>query len=138
MTISPAVIAGGSIVTAAEIRALEHLGVVDFSTTINLGAIVLGLLILVVAGAFTVRSNVAKVWREQAEGWQARAKELETELAQQRELKHEAVTELAAERKLRDLTPVMASLAAQTQALGEIAATLAEVKTALLAMNGRS
>ena len=45
-------------------------------------AIVLGLFVVAVAGVFTIRSNVAKIWREQAEGEKARNLDLTAELAE--------------------------------------------------------
>lgn len=44
-------------------------------------AIVLGLFVVAVAGIFTIRSNVAKIWREQAEGEKARNLDLTAEFA---------------------------------------------------------
>jgi hypothetical protein len=45
----------------------------DFSGTITLGSVLLAVVVLVAAGFFTVRSNVAAVWRQEAEGQKARA-----------------------------------------------------------------
>lgn len=45
-------------------------------------AIFLGLAVVAVAGVFTIRSNVAKIWREQAEGEKARNAVLVAELAE--------------------------------------------------------
>lgn len=52
-------------------------------------AIVLGLFVVAVAGVFTIRSNVAKIWREQAEGEKARNADLADELAETK-LEHAA------------------------------------------------
>lgn len=49
---------------------------------LELAAIVVGLVVVAVAGLFTIRSNVAKVWREQAEGEKARADGLAADLAE--------------------------------------------------------
>lgn len=52
------------------------LGVVGVASgtynAIEVTSIVIGLLVLAIAGIFTIRSNVAKIWREQAEGEKAR------------------------------------------------------------------
>lgn len=56
-------------------------------------AIVLGLLVVAVAGIFTIRSNVAKIWREQAEGEKARNLDLTAQMA---ELVKEHADDLAA------------------------------------------
>jgi hypothetical protein len=50
---------------------------------IEVVAIVIGLLVVAVAGVFTIRSNVAKIWREQAEGEKARVADLTQQLAEQ-------------------------------------------------------
>lgn len=50
---------------------------VDFSHTITLGSIILGVLLTAVAGLFTIRTQVVNVWRQTAEGRLERIKELE-------------------------------------------------------------
>lgn len=78
----------------------------SFSNTITLGSIILGIIVLVVAALFTIRSNVASVWRQEAEGWKERAeserhdreereKELQAQLDQEREVRHGLKNELA-------------------------------------------
>lgn len=52
------------------------------TNTLQVLAIVGGLAVVAVAGVFTIRSNVAKIWREQSEGEKARADKLQTELAE--------------------------------------------------------
>ena len=64
-----------------------------FSNTITTGSLVLGLLILAAAATFTIRSNVAAVWRQQAEGWEDKAK---NELEEKERLRHEWNEEKAA------------------------------------------
>lgn len=49
---------------------------------IEVGGILLALLVVAVAGIFTIRSNVAKIWREQAEGEKARNLDLTAQLAE--------------------------------------------------------
>lgn len=99
-------------------------------------AILFGLMVVAVAGVFTIRSNVAKIWHEQAEAEKARNEELTTQLAElrietaasiaevvkenadklaaiqreaneQREQKHIALTELATANMRTDLTPIL-------------------------------
>jgi hypothetical protein len=110
--------------------------------TIEITAIVLGLVVVAVAGVFTIRSNVAKIWREQAEGEKARNEQLvlslaeavkehaeelakirgqhaeaiaalRAEAAEQRELKHTALTDLAAANMRTDLTELLRQLGVQ-------------------------
>lgn len=95
---------------------------------IEVVAIVVGLMVIAIAGVFTIRSNVAKIWREQAEGEKARNADLVEQLAEQRlaaaedlakvkleatdlreQLQH-AQSELNAASTRTDLTPVLAVL----------------------------
>lgn len=69
------------------------------------------LTIIAVAGFFTVRSNVAKIWRENYEAEVERSRIAHEEAREQRELKHQALgdaaalkLELAAERAKPDMT----------------------------------
>ncbi len=79
----------------------------DFSGTITLGSIILGIVVLIAAGFFTIRSNVASVWRQEAEGWKENAKheaerreaavaEMQSQLDAEREVRHELKNDLAA------------------------------------------
>jgi len=79
---------------------------VNFSDTITLGSVLIGIIVLVVAALFTIRSKIATIWREEAEGERARADRLEEQLTeekqsrgtferQQQELRHELKDELA-------------------------------------------
>lgn len=88
-------------------------------------AIVVGLLVVAVAGVFTIRSNVAKIWREQAEGEKARNLDLTAQLAAavvahaeaaavlrreanaQSDLKERALVDLDAANKRTDLSPAL-------------------------------
>jgi hypothetical protein len=58
----------------------------QFSPTITLGSIIVGVVVIVVSGLFTIRSNVAKIWRETAEGERERGDQLEQKLKQQEEI----------------------------------------------------
>lgn len=75
------------------------------------------LTIIAVAGFFTVRSNVARIWRENYEAEVERSRIAREETLEQRELKHQAINEvaalkleLAAERAKPDLTELSAKL----------------------------
>lgn len=80
---------------------------VDFRDQITLGSALVAALIVIVAGVFTIRSKIAATWRQDAEGWQARAelkqRELDEEKAsraefdrEQQELRHALKNDLAA------------------------------------------
>lgn len=105
----------------------------------QVSAVVLGLLVVAIAGMFTIRSNVAKIWREQAEGEKARNLDLTAELVAvrlahseevskmkvdwaaevgeshhattlEREAKERALADLDIALAHTDMTPVMAAL----------------------------
>jgi type VI protein secretion system component VasK len=81
-----------------------------FNTNSLFGA--MGAMVIIVGTAvLTVRSNAIRFWKDEAEAARARAERTETERDEQRALKHEVKSELAAERKLRDLTPILRQLA---------------------------
>ena len=81
-------------------------GAIDFKGTITLGSVMLGFIILIIAGIFTVRSKIASIWREEAEGERASKERLEAILAhertehaafelEQQELRHELKNQIA-------------------------------------------
>lgn len=70
----------------------------SFSSTITLGSIILGVITVAIAAWFTIRSNVAKVWREEAEGWKETASH-ERDRREQMAADHAAA--LDAEREVR-------------------------------------
>lgn len=83
------------------------LAVIDFSSTITLGSILIGVVVVVVAGLFTIRSNIANIWRQDAEGQRLAKERLQEELIEarasrakfdreQQELRHDIKDELAA------------------------------------------
>lgn len=105
---------------------------VDFRDQITTGSIIVAAAVLVVAGLFTVRSRIANVWREEAEGEKAAKERVQVELAEalreraaferdQTELRHQLKNDLAA----RDL---------QLQAL-EAKTDLTSALDAIRAMN---
>jgi len=79
---------------------------VDFSGSITLGSILIAAVIAAMAAFYTLRSRIATVWRDEAEGERAVRKRLERELAdekasralfdrEQQELRHELKDEIA-------------------------------------------
>lgn len=101
--------------------------------SVYIGATLLGVAMFALAAFFTVRSKVAEVWRQEAEGWREKSDGLEATLTREREeqrdvrhaLKQEVGTMkalLAVERAKTDLSGVMELLAAES----ERAATRAE------------
>lgn len=95
----------------AAISPLPFIASIDFSNTINVGGIIVGGLVLTFGLMFTIRSNVAKVWRETAEAEKQRARQLEHERDEQREQKHTALNEVAALRLKTDQTLVLEQMA---------------------------
>lgn len=92
--------------------------------TIQIAAIILGLIVICVAGIFTIRSNVAKIWREQAEGEKVRNDELvarlaetkadyEARLATATTERDTALAALADAKKRTDITEVLSTLVGQ-------------------------
>lgn len=80
---------------------------VDFSHTITLGSILLGIVIAAAAGLITIRSKVATVWQQEANGYREQAQRIGEELLaekssrakferEQQELRHALKDELAA------------------------------------------
>ncbi len=88
---------------------LASLGVataIDFNHTITLGSVLIAFIIIAIAGVFTVRSKIASIWREEAEGERAAKDRLEEMLAKERaerahiereqqELRHDLKGEIA-------------------------------------------
>lgn len=107
----------------------------------SLGAIV----ILLIGAALTVRSNAIKFWKGEADAATAHGRRMErerdealSECRDQRDAKHEALTELAALKMRTDLTPVLEVLTGVQKDLvarqldrDEITATLTGLKDAL-------
>jgi hypothetical protein len=91
-----------------------------YTNTITLGTVIVGMLVVIVAGVFTIRANTAKIWRQNYEGEKARADNLaadlvrvtaekDVQIAEQRGMKHSALAEVAA-LKLTDQRAVLAQL----------------------------
>jgi hypothetical protein len=94
---------------------VETVAVTNFSSTITLGSVILGVLVLVVAGFFTVRANIAKVWHENYDAEVVRRKQAEERC---QELLNEMHRERDEQAKLRhdlkgELTAVSLALEAE-------------------------
>jgi hypothetical protein len=87
----------------------------NFSNTIPLGSIILGLIVVAVAGFFTIRSNIASTWKDNYEGERVKRKQAEEDLVN---MKAELLDQMASEReeqgRLRhDLKDQLATVKAQ-------------------------
>lgn len=135
----------------------------DFKGTITLGSVLLGLLVLAIAGMFTIRAKIADTWRSEALAERAKAARLDEELKQERldakeaerarqaaiaeiereqqELRHGLKDELAAcraalevEKAKHDLTGVMEKMQGfHNEAMTAMAASTAEAVTGVTA-----
>ena len=87
------------------------LDVASFSSLVTVGwAAAIAICVLSVARAYA-RQKTAEVYSDTADAWKARAEQKELEAKEQRELKHNALAELAAQRMKTDLTEVMKFMA---------------------------
>ena len=110
---------------------LAGLGVattIDFSHEVTLGSVLIAVVIVGIAGVFTVRSKIASIWREEAEGERAAKDRLQETLDQERadrlsfeqqqqELRHSLKNEIAA---LGSQLKVMEARTDLTEALASI------------------
>jgi hypothetical protein len=95
---------------AATAAAMAFLSTIDFSSSINLGAIIVGALVLIFGGFFSIRANAASNWRTNYFAEKERAENAINDAKEQRELKHTAIAEVAALKMTRDLVPVLTEL----------------------------
>jgi len=104
------------------------LAVVDFTDKITLGSILTTFAIVAVAGIFTIRSKIATIWREEAEGERSAKERLQEELSeekadradferQQQELRHDLKDQISG---LRAQLKVMEAKTDLTSALDAI------------------
>lgn len=88
------------------ITSLGGLLAIDFTSSVTLGSIIVTVVILAVAGIFTIRSKIADIWREEAEGERAAKERLQEELAtekasraefekEQQEIRHDLKNQIA-------------------------------------------
>jgi len=88
---------------------------INFSDTITLGSVLLAIIVLVVAALFTIRSKIATIWREEAEGERARAERLDEQLGQEKESR--ALFERQQQEIRHDLKDELATCKAQLKAM---------------------
>jgi hypothetical protein len=119
---------------------------VDFNHTITLGSVLIGIIVIVVAALFTIRSKIATIWREEAEGERAAKERAESELAEekasraafeleQQEIRHNLKNDLAAcQAQLKimeartDLTAALEAIRQMNQqTVTEISAAIAQI-----------
>ncbi len=114
---------------------------VDFNHEITLGSVLTAFIVIAIAGVFTVRSKIATIWRQEAEGERAKADRLEQELAheradrltferQQQELRHDLKSELAACKASLKAMEARTDLTAALEAIRVMNADLAETVAA--------
>ncbi len=129
---------------------LTSLGVVfavDFNHTITLGSVLTAFIVIAIAGVFTVRSKIATIWRQEAEGERASKQRLEETLAseradrvlferQQQELRHDLKGEVVACKAQLKAMEARTDLTAALEAIRVMNADLAQgvADSILLAM----
>lgn len=116
------------------ILALGGIGVlatVDFNGEITLGSILIAVVIAAMAAFYTLRSKIAEVWRQEAEGEKARANRLQEELDlerkeraedahQQQELRHNLKDEMAGLKGQVEALKARTDLTAALEAISEM------------------
>lgn len=105
---------------------------VDFNHTITLGSVLIAFIILAIAGVFTIRSKIATIWREEAEGERAAKERAEEALI--RERGDRVVFERQQQELRHDLKNEVAGLKAQLKAV-EARTDLSSAITAIKDMN---
>lgn len=114
---------------------------VDFRNQVTLGSVIVAGIVLVVAGLFTIRSKIASVWREEAEGEKAKASRLEEELEAERasrveyekeqtEIRHELRAEIADLGAQLKVMEARTDLSAAIDAIRDVNATVVGAVTA--------
>lgn len=123
--------------TAGLLASFGVLATIDFNSEITLGSILIAFIIIAVAGVFTVRSKIATIWREEAEGERAAKQRLEETLAKERsdhamleqkqqELRHDLKGEIAALTAQLKAVEARTDLSSALEAIREMNANLAE------------
>ncbi len=116
---------------------LTVIATVDLSNEITLGSILIAFIIIAVSGVFTVRSKIATIWREEAEGERASKDRLEEILAneriertaferQQQEIRHELKGEIAALKAQIKVMEAKTDLSVALEAIREMHSNLAD------------
>lgn len=102
---------GAMVVSGALWFAVE----IDFTNTVSTGVIISTVVVIAVAGLFTIRGNIAKTWRENYESEKVRREEIEADLLaeksarfadaeEQQAIRHGLKAEVAALRLKTDLS----------------------------------
>lgn len=115
---------------------------INISHTVTLGSLIVAALVVAAAGFFTIRTNVAKTWQNNYEAEKVRAEVAEQDAREQRELKHNCISERGAlqllldhERKRPDLTELSEQMTLAAAQLArhntEVILVLQEIKSAL-------
>ncbi len=110
---------------------------VDFNHTITLGSLLTAFIVIAIAGVFTVRSKIATVWRQEAEGERASKIRLEETLLkersdratferQQQELRHDLKGDVVALKAQLKAVEAKTDLSAALEAIRVMNANLAE------------
>ncbi len=110
---------------------------VDFNHTITLGSILTAFIVIAIAGVFTVRSKIATIWRQEAEGERAAKQRLEEALAaeradrlvferQQQEMRHDLKGEVVALKAQLKAVEAKTDLTVALEAIRVMNAELAE------------
>ncbi len=110
---------------------------VDFNHTITLGSILTAFIVIAIAGVFTVRSKIATIWRQEAEGERAGKQRLEEALVkersdralferQQQELRHDLKGEVVALKAQLKAVEAKTDLTVALEAIRVMNAELAE------------
>lgn len=115
----------------ALLAGLGVLATIDFQDKVTLGSIITTFAILAIAGVFTIRSKIANIWREEAEGERAAKERFQEQLVaeqksrlefekQQQELRHELKNEIAACKSQLAVAEARTDLTAALEAIREI------------------
>ncbi len=110
---------------------------IDFNHTITLGSILTAFVVIAIAGVFTVRSKIATIWRQEAEGERAAKQRLEEALAaeradhltferQQQEIRHDLKGEVVALKAQLKAVEAKTDLTVALEAIRVMNADLAE------------
>ncbi len=116
---------------------LTVIATVDLSSEITLGSILIAFIIIAISGVFTVRSKIATIWREEAEGERASKERLEEVIQaeridrtmferQQQEIRHELKGEVAALKAQVKVMEAKTDLTVALEAIREMHVILVE------------
>ncbi len=123
--------------TAGLLASFGVLATIDFNSQITLGSILIAFILIAVSGIFTVRSKIATIWREEAEGERAAKERYEQALTkeradriqverQQQELRHDLKSEVAGLKAQLKAVEAKTDLTAALETIRQMNATLAE------------